>query len=249
MTKTISRPPQPDLARRRVTAALVLAPIAAPSIGRAAAVSIEVWTGPSCRCCHDWIEHLQANGFDVLTHDGGNGGSARAARNAGHYGSCHTGAVGGYAVEGHVPAREIQRLLEERPDAIGLSVPAMPRGSPGMDGPVYGNVHDPYDVLLVGRDGSAQVYESYRVAAAPAAAADGAEHGSEGTVSAVDAAAGTITIAHDAVASASWPAMTMAFKLSSPAAAGDLRAGERVRFRFRIDSGMAATVTQISRAP
>jgi hypothetical protein len=61
-----------------------------------------------------------------------------------------------------VSAREIHRLLEERPDAIGLAVPAMPRGSPGMDGPVYGGVRDPYDVLLIRRDGNAVVYQSYR---------------------------------------------------------------------------------------
>ena len=78
------------------------------------------------------------------------------------YGSCHTGAVDGYAIEGHVPARDIHRLLGERPDAIGLAVPAMPRGSLWMDGPAYGNVHDPYDVLLIRRDGSAAVYEPYR---------------------------------------------------------------------------------------
>ena len=78
------------------------------------------------------------------------------------YGSCHTAEAAGYAIEGHVPAAEIYRLLEERPAAIGLSVPAMPRGSPGMDGPMYGNVRDPYDVLLIDRDGRARVYRSYR---------------------------------------------------------------------------------------
>jgi hypothetical protein len=79
-----------------------------------------------------------------------------------NFGSCHTGEAGGYAIEGHVPAREIKRVLEERPDAIGLAVPAMPRGSPGMDGPVYGGVRDAYDVLLIRRDGSAVAYQSYR---------------------------------------------------------------------------------------
>jgi hypothetical protein len=58
------------------------------------------------------------------------------------YGSCHTGEILGYAVEGHVPAREIHRLLDERPEAVGLAVPAMPIGSPGMDGPAYGNRRD-----------------------------------------------------------------------------------------------------------
>ncbi|KAB2870285.1 MAG: DUF411 domain-containing protein, partial [Burkholderiaceae bacterium] len=66
------------------------------------------------------------------------------------------------AIEGHVPAREIRRLLKDKPAAVGLAVPAMPVGSPGMDGPEYGGRRDPYDVLLVRRDGSADVYRSYR---------------------------------------------------------------------------------------
>ena len=78
------------------------------------------------------------------------------------YGSCHTASIEGYAIEGHVPVREIRRLLEERPQAVGISVPGMPRGSPGMDGPMYGDVKDPYDVLLIGRDGEATVFQSYR---------------------------------------------------------------------------------------
>jgi len=77
-------------------------------------------------------------------------------------GGCHTGVVGGYAVEGHVPAREIQRLLREKPKAVGLAVPGMPIGSPGMDGPAYGGRRDPYDVLLVQADGRASVYQRYR---------------------------------------------------------------------------------------
>ncbi len=123
---------------------------------------IEVWTGPSCSCCHEWIKHLEENGFTVVSHDGGNSGARSRLGMPVRYGSCHTAEVAGYAVEGHVPAREVYRLLEERPDAIGLSVPAMPRGSPGMDGPEYGGVVDPYDVLLIGRNGGATVYQSYR---------------------------------------------------------------------------------------
>jgi len=166
MSKQISRTIA-NRRRRQLTAVLVLAPFTAPLIARAASsTSIEVWTGPSCGCCHDWIRHLQANGFDVIAHDGGNGEARSRLGMPIRYGSCHTGAVAGYAIEGHVPAREIRRLLEERPDAIGLSVPAMPRGSPGMDGPAYGNAVDPYDVLLVRRDESAEVYESYRSATA-----------------------------------------------------------------------------------
>jgi hypothetical protein len=150
-----------DPARRRLTAALLLTPIAAPFAARAADPSIEVWTGPGCSCCHEWIEHLQANGFDVTTHDGGNADARSRLGMPVRYGSCHTGEIAGYALEGHVPAREIQRLLEERPAAIGLSVPAMPRGSPGMDGPAYGGVVDPHDVLLIDKNGGASVFASY----------------------------------------------------------------------------------------
>jgi len=78
------------------------------------------------------------------------------------YGSCHTARIGSYTIEGHVPAREIRRLLKEKPVAVGLSVPAMPIGSPGMDGPEYGGRKDPYDVLLIKQDGSATSYQSYR---------------------------------------------------------------------------------------
>jgi hypothetical protein len=151
-----------DEARRRLSMALLVTPIVAPLAAEAVEPSIEVWTGPGCGCCHDWVKHLQANGFAVTTHDGGNSEARKRLGMPVDYGSCHTGEAAGYAIEGHVAAREIPRLLEERPDAIGLSVPAMPRGSPGMDGPAYGNVRDPYDVLLVRRDGSSVVYQSYR---------------------------------------------------------------------------------------
>jgi hypothetical protein len=150
--------------RRAVSAALLLGPLAAASLRVRAAdkTPIEVWTGPSCSCCHDWIAHLEANGFEVTTHDGGNSDARERLRMPVQFGSCHTGEAGGFAIEGHVPAREIHRLLDERPDAIGLAVPAMPRGSPGMDGPAYGGVRDPYDVLLIRRDGSAGVFQAYR---------------------------------------------------------------------------------------
>ena len=155
-----------DRARRRVTSALVLGAVAAPfgMPRRAAAqgVAIEVWTGPSCSCCHGWVDHLRSNGFAAKSHDGGNADARARLGMPIRFGSCHTAEVAGFAIEGHVPASEIYRLLDERPDAIGLSVPAMPRGSPGMDGPEYGGVRDPHDVLLIGRDGSAAVYESYR---------------------------------------------------------------------------------------
>ena len=152
-----------DLTRRRMTASLLLAPLAASlRLNAAEATVVEVWTGPGCGCCHDWVEHLRANGFEVTTHDGGNMDARERLGMPVKYGSCHTGEVAGYAIEGRVPAPEIQRLLEEKLDAIGLSVPAMPRGSPGMDGQAYANVRDPYDVLLIRSNESAVVYQSYR---------------------------------------------------------------------------------------
>jgi hypothetical protein len=77
------------------------------------------------------------------------------------FASCHTGLIAGYVIEGHVNAREIRRLLQEKPQALGLAVPGMPVGSPGMDGPEYGERRDPYDVVLVNKDGSSRVYQSY----------------------------------------------------------------------------------------
>jgi hypothetical protein len=150
--------------RREFSRALLLVPLAAVArpVRGADGTPIEVWTGPSCGCCHDWLEHLKANGFAVTQHDGGNGDARKRLRIPVDYGSCHTAEIAGYAVEGHVPASEILRLLGERPEAIGLAVPGMPRGSPGMDGPAYGGARDPYNVLLIHRDGSAIVYQSYR---------------------------------------------------------------------------------------
>ena len=146
------------LNRRAVSLVLAAAAVAQLLSARAASVAAEVWTGPSCGCCHGWVDHLKANGFEVTTHDGGNTDARARLGIPVDYGSCHTGLIDGYAFEGHVPAREIHRLLAERPDAIGLSVPGMPRGSPGMESAV----HDAYDVLLIGRDGRATVFASYR---------------------------------------------------------------------------------------
>ncbi len=125
---------------------------------------IEVWKTASCGCCHDWITHMETNGFELKVHD-----VTDAAKNtlraqlglAEKYGSCHTALINGYVVEGHVPARDLLRLLKERPKALGLTVPGMTVGSPGMDGPEYKGRKDPYAVLLVQRDGSSTFYHAY----------------------------------------------------------------------------------------
>ena len=123
---------------------------------------MQVWASPSCGCCKEWVSHLEEHGFEVVVHYGDVSEAKERLGMPVRYGSCHTGEIGGYAVEGHVPARDVLRLLEERPEAVGIAVPAMPRGSPGMDGPAYGGAVDPYDVLLIARDGGASVWASYR---------------------------------------------------------------------------------------
>lgn len=122
---------------------------------------VEVWKDPECGCCKDWVKHLEGSGFDVRVNDSGNTAARARLGMPAKLGSCHTGQVGGYAVEGHVPASDIQRLLALRPKAIGLVVPGMPVGSPGMDGPVYGKRKDAYDVLLVKPDGTTSIFKSY----------------------------------------------------------------------------------------
>ncbi|HXF45931.1 MAG TPA: DUF411 domain-containing protein [Burkholderiaceae bacterium] len=149
--------------RRRAVLALLAAAAAPLARAQGAAAAVEVYKSPTCGCCKDWIEHLRAHGFHVKAVDVPAPGVWRARFGLPErYGSCHTALIAGYVIEGHVPAREVKRLLAERPDAIGLAVPGMPIGSPGMDGPDYGGRFDPYDVLLVRRDGSSAVFASYR---------------------------------------------------------------------------------------
>lgn len=149
-----------ELKRRRwLTAALLL-----PLTGAWAAPtrpSVEVWKDPNCGCCNDWVAHLTTNGFQVKVHDTGNNAMRSQLGIAEKYGSCHTALVAGYALEGHVPSGDIKRLLQERPAGIGLAVPGMPVGSPGMDGPEYGKRKDAYSVLLLKKDGSSTVYQTY----------------------------------------------------------------------------------------
>lgn len=148
--------------QRRSLLAIILT-VAVPA-GRAAShgTSIEVWKDPSCGCCKDWVTHLEKSGFTVKVHQNGNDVVRGRLGMPRSLGSCHTALVGGYAIEGHVPATEIQRLLKEKPVAVGLSVPGMPVGSPGMDSAYYKGIKNPYDVLLVSKDGSSRVYHAYR---------------------------------------------------------------------------------------
>ena len=136
---------------------------AGPTLARSATDQpvLEVWKDPNCGCCHLWLEHLQAHGFAVQIHDVGNTAARKRLGMPEKLGSCHTARVGGYVIEGHVPAADIQRLLREKPQALGLAVPGMPIGSPGMDGPEYKGRKDAYAVLLVQRDGSTRTFSRY----------------------------------------------------------------------------------------
>ena len=158
--------------RRRVlgwTAAGLTAWMAGPSWAQKKAAGgtpdarpqVEVWKDVNCGCCNDWIEHMEEHGFSVKAHDTGNNWVRARLGLDRKYGSCHTALVDGYVIEGHVAASEVKRLLSERPEALGLAVPGMPIGSPGMDGPVYGGQRDRYDTLLVDRKGGAKVFERH----------------------------------------------------------------------------------------
>ena len=126
-----------------------------------AKIPMEVWKDPNCGCCKDWIVLMEQAGFAVTVHDSGNSAVRAKLGLPVQYGSCHTALVGGYLVEGHVHADEVHRLLRDKPAALGLAVPGMPIGSPGMDGPVYGGRRDAYDTLLVLRDGSTRVFRRH----------------------------------------------------------------------------------------
>ncbi len=127
-------------------------------VASAALPVIEVYKNPSCGCCTGWVKHLEQNGFAVKVHEVANTSDYRAKFGIPDaLGSCHTATVQGYAIEGHVPASEIKRLLAENRKVKGLAVPSMPLGAPGMEG----NRSDPYDVLLVKTDGSYSTYRHY----------------------------------------------------------------------------------------
>ena len=128
---------------------------------RAAAAQIQVLKSPTCGCCSAWVTHIMEAGWVVETQNVSQEVLWAAKDKAGittALSSCHTGFIDGYVIEGHVPASDIQRLLTERPDAIGLAVPGMPIGSPGME---MGDQRDGFDTLLVLHDGNTVVFTSH----------------------------------------------------------------------------------------
>ena len=122
---------------------------------------MEVFKSPTCGCCSAWVEHMLRAGFDAVARDVDQETLWSMKTSAGvtpELSSCHTAFIDDFFIEGHVPAGDVQRLLAERPDVLGLTVPGMPIGSPGME---MGDRRDAYDTLLVLRDGSTEVFQHH----------------------------------------------------------------------------------------
>jgi len=133
----------------------------APASAADTVPAIEVWKSATCKCCGAWVKHLEANGFTVKVNAAEPSTLVALKRQAGigdKLASCHTAMIDGYVIEGHVPGTDIKRLVAERPEAIGLAVPGMPLGSPGME---QGAEFEPYDVLLIKKDGSTETFASH----------------------------------------------------------------------------------------
>lgn len=148
--------------RRTVVSSLAAAAAAAlslPAAAKEALPQVQVFKNPSCGCCGAWVEHMKAAGFVVNVTEVDDTSVARKRHGLpDRFGSCHTAIVAGYVVEGHVPANDVKKLLAMKPVAIGLAVPGMPVGSPGME---MGSRKDRYQVLLVAQDGRERVFSTY----------------------------------------------------------------------------------------
>ena len=124
----------------------------------AAVAEVVVYKSPTCQCCTKWVDYLRKQGFTVVAHDTSGMTAVKAELGVPDaVSSCHTAMVGGYVVEGHVPAADIQRLLKEHPKVVGLSVPGMVTGSPGMEG----GTPERYKVMAFDAAGKTTVFSSY----------------------------------------------------------------------------------------
>lgn len=138
---------------------LVLVAVATTRAQQPPPTVVEVYKTSTCGCCSKWVDHLKQNGFTVKATDVADINEVKTRHGVPAEGaSCHTALVGGYVVEGHVPAASVRRLLRERPAVVGISVPGMPIGSPGMEGPNP----EAYDVLSFDKTGALKVYQSIR---------------------------------------------------------------------------------------
>ena len=125
----------------------------------AAAQTVEVWKARSCECCVGWVKHMRTAGFAVTVHEVESVETVKRDNGVPEVlASCHISLVGGYTIEGHVPAGDVERLLAERPQAKGLAAPGMPQDAPGMDG----KSGQPYQVVLFGApNGKVQVFANH----------------------------------------------------------------------------------------
>jgi len=151
-----------DLLQNLIAVVLVigLLPLGAlAETGKAAELEfITVYKSPTCGCCSQWVRHLQDNGFEVEAINRSDMNDVKSKAGVPRQlVSCHTAVIGGYVIEGHVPATDIKRLLKERPDVTGLTVPGMPMGSPGMEG----HRNDRYEVLTFTRTGNTTTFSRY----------------------------------------------------------------------------------------
>ena len=231
--------------RQWLAAAALLAITGFQRTALAQATTVQVWKDPNCGCCHLWVEHLQANGFKVEVRDVGNTAARKRLGMPEQLGSCHTATVGGYVIEGHVPAADIHRLLKERPVALGLSVPGMPIGSPGMDGPEYKGRKDAYDVLLVQKNGSHKSFQHHpgvrrmvQQGSLQSVSDDpNALPWATGEVRRIDKAANKVALHHGEIKNLDMPPMSMVFQVKAPAQMDALQIGQKVRFRAVQDKG------------
>lgn len=133
--------------------------MALPALGASPLPEVRVFKSPACGCCGAWAAHMRSAGFSVSVTEVSSAAAERKRLGMPErFGSCHTATVGGYVVEGHVPAAEVKRLLAIKPKAIGLAAPGMPPSSPGMDVP---GRKDPYQVLLVADSEASSVFANY----------------------------------------------------------------------------------------
>ena len=149
--------------RRHLLLALAATPAALLATTAQAATpklpAVHVWKSRTCGCCGAWVDHMRAAGFTVnITEVDDTAPTRQRLGMPAQLGSCHTAQVSGYVLEGHVPADDVKRLLRTKPAGLGLTVPGMPVGSPGME---MGPRLDPYEVLLVQRNGSTSVFTQY----------------------------------------------------------------------------------------
>jgi hypothetical protein len=146
---------------------IALAVAAATALGivsaqqpRPGAPLLEVFKTPTCGCCSQWVEHMRASGFTVRTTDLNDLTGIKKTRGVpDQVQSCHTAAVNGYVVEGHVPAADVHRLLKEKPAVAGIAVGGMPVGSPGMEVP--GTKAQPFNVMSFDKSGAIRVFAKH----------------------------------------------------------------------------------------